>query len=268
MSNLSSSDSTGITTLYATTELTGMAEDGGSIVLANDKGGLVVPIQLRSGGFHVKHLRTGKTGRSGALEVGPSTIGLSTHNDMSTAMDYNVEASLKRSVHGNQHERVFFPSLCQDKGDSEKDMNLHTWEFFVFGLGMIFLLLAVSFVLSSGKVRSLCSAVSWHRRLTSRGKHHHRRSLGLVQKRMIYALPLLVVLVAEISAESVGGIETSKANQDEASHEASFVSRLSSQLASVLSGSLSKKILSESILEDPAATATVGSSTAARPSTL
>ena len=236
---------------------TGIAEDGGSIALANDESGLGVTIQLRSGGFHVKHLRTGKIGRSGEAEVGPSTIGLSTHNDMSTAMDYNVEASLKRSAHGNRPEHVSYPSFCQGKGASDGDVNLHPWAFFVLGLGTIFLLLTLSFVLSSEKVRSLCSTVSWHRRLSPRGQKRCRRSFGLVQKRMIYALPLLIVLVAEISAGSVGG------DKDQARREASFVSRLSR----VLPGSPSKKILSESILDDQTATAEVRSSATARPST-
>ena len=52
---------------------TSMAEDGGSIVLANDEIGLVVTIQRRSGGFHAKYLRTGKAGRRGAFEVSISS---------------------------------------------------------------------------------------------------------------------------------------------------------------------------------------------------
>ena len=243
-----------------------MAQNGGSIVLANDEIGLVVTIQLHTGGFHINYWRARSVGRNDLSEVGRSSLGVPTH-DASTAMDYSVEASLKRSVHSNQPERVSHPSLCQGicKGVSDGDMNLHNWAFFVLGLGFTALLLGLQTVLSSKQVLWRYSAVSWHRRRSPRGHWHRRRSFGLVQKRMIYALPFLIVLVAEISAGSVGGAETSKANQDGAGHEASFVSRLSSQLASVLPGSLSEKVLSDSILDDATATVELRLSDATMP---
>ena len=77
---------------------------------------------------------------------------------------------------------------------------------------------------------------------------------------MIYALPILIVFIAEISAGSVEGADTSKANQDGASYEASFVSRLSSQLASVL-----PEKSPDSIHDDP--TAELGLTATTMPST-
>ena len=233
---------------------TGMAENGGSIVLADDEIGLVVTIQLHTDGFHVKYWRTSSVGGNVVFEIySRSTLGVSTH-DATTAMDYDVEASLKRSVHSNQPERVSHSFLCQGtcKDASDRDMNLQTWAFFVLGLGLIALVLGLQSVSSSKKVLWRYSAVS---RRSPRGHWHRRRSFGLVQKRMIYALPFLIVLVAEISAKSAGG------NQDGASHEASFVSRLSSQLASVLPGSLSEKLPSGNVLDDQTAELDMGPNT-------
>ena len=247
----------------------GMAVTGGSIVLVDGEIGLVVTIQLHTSGFHINYWRVSSVGGNVVSKIYcRSTLGVSTH-DATTAMDYDVEASLKRSVHSNQPERVSHPSLCQGtcKGAPDGDMNLHTWAFFVLGLGFTALLLGLQTVESSKKVLwRYSAAVSWHRRRNPRGHWHRRQTFGLVQKRMIYALPFLVVLVAEISAGSVGGAETSKATQDGAGHEASFVSRLSSQLTSVLHGSLSEKVLPDSILTDPTATVELGLSDSTRPS--
>ena len=117
----------------------GFVENGGSIVLADDEGGLVVTIELRRGGSHAKYWRTSKIGENDLFEVGRSA------HSPSIVMGDDFEHSLERILFSKQPGRFYYPSLCQGKGAPDGDMNLHTWAFFVLGLGTISFLLAFSF---------------------------------------------------------------------------------------------------------------------------
>ena len=209
---------------------TGMAKTGGSIVLADDENGLVVTIQLHGGRFHVKYWRKNKTGRNDMPEGGPCR-----------AIVDKGEASVERTLFSNQDGSVSYPSLCQGQGAFNEGISVHSWALFFLGICLIALRFGLRFALSSENVVWRYSGVVWRCRLSPRDKRHRRRSPGISRKRMIYALPLLVVLIAEISAGSTGGPDTPKTIQDDSGSPAdsvpSFLSRVTSQFASIVSSS-------------------------------